>query len=66
MLPSLSLLPDSIPEILATVSETGKISQTDRYGLMAAMLEESLGEEETRAINRLLRAINRGRIKIIP
>lgn len=64
MLPSLSLLPGSISEILATAGETGKISQADRYGLMAAMLEESLGEEETRAINRLLRAINRGRIKI--
>jgi hypothetical protein len=64
MIPPLRLLPGSIAEILATASETGQISQADRYGLMAAICEESLDEEEVRAINRLLRAINRGKIKV--
>lgn len=64
MVPPIRLLPGSIAEILATASETGQISQADRYGLMAAMFEESLDEDEIRALNRLLRAINRGKIKI--
>lgn len=64
MLPPIRLLPGSIAEMLATASETGQISQADRYGLMAAMFEESLDEDEIRALNRLLRAINRGKIKI--
>ncbi|MBP0021413.1 MAG: hypothetical protein J7647_28145 [Cyanobacteria bacterium SBLK] len=64
MVPPVRLLPGSIGEILATASETGQISQADRYGLMAAMFEESLDEDEIRALNRLLRAINRGKIKI--
>ncbi|MEM9539197.1 MAG: hypothetical protein AAGA60_06750 [Cyanobacteria bacterium P01_E01_bin.42] len=64
MTPPVRLLPGSIAEMLATASETGQISQADRYGMMAAMFEESLDEEEIRALNRLLRAINRGKIKV--
>lgn len=65
MIPQLALLPGSIAEILASSSETGELTLADRYGLLAATLEEKLNEEEIRAINRLLRAVVKGRIKVV-
>jgi hypothetical protein len=40
------------------------MTKADRYGLMAALLEEELGSEEKRVIDRLLRAVHRGRLAI--
>ncbi|MCW6036301.1 hypothetical protein K4A83_08450 [Spirulina subsalsa FACHB-351] len=60
---NLQLLPGAISEILASVAETGRLTQGDRYGLLAATLDESLGEEERRAVNRLLRSVQRGRVQ---
>jgi hypothetical protein len=65
MIPQLNLLPGSIAEILASSSETGVLTLADRYGLLAATLEEQLNEEEIRAINRLLRAVVKGRIRVV-
>lgn len=62
MFPKLQLLPGAISEILASVSETGFLTLGDRYGLLAASLDDSLNEEERRAINRLLRSVIRGRV----
>ena len=41
-----NLLPGAISEILASVAESHRITIADRFGLMAAILEESLPEEE--------------------
>ncbi|WP_017303843.1 hypothetical protein [Spirulina subsalsa] len=60
---NLQLLPGAISEILASVAETGRLTQGDRYGLLAATLDESLNEEERRAVNRLLRSVQRGRVQ---
>ncbi|MCA1992645.1 MAG: hypothetical protein LDL41_11525 [Coleofasciculus sp. S288] len=60
------LLPGAIPDLFAQVSSSGNITLADRYGLMAAVLEEdSLSEDEKASINRLLRAFCRGRMKIV-
>ena len=64
MLPKIQLLPGAISAILASVSETGTLTLADRYGLMAAVLDESLNEEDIRSFNRLLRSVIRGRVKI--
>ncbi|MBC6479574.1 MAG: hypothetical protein GDA56_19145 [Hormoscilla sp. GM7CHS1pb] len=64
MLPQVKLIPGAIAEILASSSDSGVLTLTDRYGLMAAILDESLDEQEQRAVNRLLRAVLRGKIKI--
>jgi len=64
MFNSLQLLPGAVSEMLASTCETGVLTLADRYGLMAASLDESLDEEERRAVNRLLRAVVRGRVKI--
>lgn len=62
--PRLHLLPGAIADILASVAETGCLSQGDRYGLMAAILDESASEEDLRATNRLLRSVARGRVRV--
>lgn len=64
MLDNLQLLPGAVSEILATAAETGKLTITDRYGLMAAAMADNLEEDEIRAINRLLRAVMRGRVQV--
>lgn len=61
----LSPLPTAIPEMFAQISTTGKITVADRYGLMAAILDNSTTEEELHLINRLLHALRRGRVQIV-
>ncbi|MBE9117728.1 hypothetical protein IQ249_17665 [Lusitaniella coriacea LEGE 07157] len=64
MTPQLQLIPGAIAEMLASVAETGMLTLNDRYGLMAASMDDTLDEDERRAVNRLLRAVLRGRVKI--
>lgn len=59
------LLPNALSELFAQVSNTGYITLADRYGLMAAVLDESLCEEQKFAIDRLLRALCKGRILVV-
>ena len=61
----LQLLPGAISEIIASVSDTGVLTLADRYGLMAATLDESLNDEDRGCVNRLLRAVIRGRVKMV-
>ncbi|CAD5947689.1 hypothetical protein PCC9214_02348 [Planktothrix tepida] len=65
MMPNLNLLPGAIIEMLATTAHTHSLTQADRYGLMAAILDESLSEEERRCIDRMLRSLLRGKIEIV-
>ncbi len=60
-----NLLPGAISEILASVAETGVLTLADRYGLMAAALDESLDEEDRSSLNRLLRAVLKGRVRVV-
>jgi hypothetical protein len=59
------LIPGAISEILASVTDTGTLTVADRYGLMAAILDESLEDEDRNSINRLLRSVLKGRVKIV-
>lgn len=59
------LLPGAISDLFAHASSSGAITLADRYGLMAAMLEDSITEDERAAIDRLLRALRRGRMRIV-
>jgi hypothetical protein len=58
-------LPHSISELFAQATSTGKITLADRYGILAALLQDSLDEEEISCINRLLYALRKGRIQIV-
>ncbi len=63
-MPQVNLLPGAISEILASVTDTHKLTQSDRYGILAALLDESILEEDLTAIDRMLRSLRRGRIEI--
>ncbi len=64
MQPAICLLPNAVSDIFAQASHSGKLTPGDRYGLMAAMLSESLENEDRQAIERMLYAIRRGRLSL--
>jgi hypothetical protein len=64
-MPYIQLLPGAMSEILASVRDTGVLTLGDRYGLMAATLDESLNDEDRSAINRLIRYVVKGRVKFV-
>jgi len=64
-LPLINLLPSAIGELFVQVARTGVITKADRYGLMAAILDETITLEEKQAIDRMLRALCRGRIRMV-
>ncbi|KPQ39806.1 MAG: hypothetical protein ACLFM4_06030 [Phormidium sp.] len=65
MIPQVQLLPGAISAILASVTDTGTLTLSDRYGLLAATLDENLDDCDRRSANRLLRSVVRGRVQII-
>ena len=60
-----NLLPTALSDLFAQATTSGRITLADRYGLLAAMFDESLSEEERFSIDRLLRSVCRGRIQIV-
>ncbi|OAB57721.1 hypothetical protein AY600_05865 [Phormidium willei BDU 130791] len=65
MIPQVQLLPGAISAILASVTDTGTLTLSDRYGLLAATLDENLDDCDRRSANRLLRSVIRGRVQIV-
>ncbi|ABG52610.1 hypothetical protein Tery_3521 [Trichodesmium erythraeum IMS101] len=63
--PPIHLLPFALGDLFANANSTGYITLADRYGLMAAIFDDSLAEDEKLSVNRLLRSICKGRIKVI-
>lgn len=60
-----NLVPDAISSLYADVSVTGKLTETDRYGLMVAILnEDCISVEERQAIDRLLHLICKKKVTI--
>ncbi|TAF09580.1 MAG: hypothetical protein EAZ77_04960 [Nostocales cyanobacterium] len=64
-MPHIQILPGAVSEIIASSADSGVLTLADRYGLMAAILDEFLEEEEEEALNRLLRRVVRGRIQVV-
>ena len=59
------LIPGAIANLFAQASNSKRITKADRYGLMAAILDDSLSEEERASIDRLLRSTKRGRVEMV-
>lgn len=55
----------AIAELFYHVCQSGKLTRTDRYGLMFALLECGLSEEDRAAIDRLIHATRRGWVTIL-
>lgn len=64
-MPFVKLLPHALSELFAQASTSGCLTLADCYGLRAALLEDSLSEEERAAIDRLLHAVRQGRIHLM-
>ncbi|HEY9294894.1 MAG TPA: hypothetical protein VIQ31_00725 [Phormidium sp.] len=65
MYQQLNLLPTALSDLFAQVSTSGHITIADRYGLKAAILEDSLSEEEQSILDRLLYGVRRGRLQMV-
>jgi hypothetical protein len=58
------LLPTALIEMAIAVHRSGKLTLADRYGLLAALLDESLPEIDRQQLNRLLYSLRRGRLEV--
>ncbi|MGB0564350.1 MAG: hypothetical protein ACPGVO_21510 [Spirulinaceae cyanobacterium] len=63
-MPQLQLLPGSISALFADATATQTLTESDRYGLLAAILTEEIEDDERHAIDRILRSVHRGRMSI--
>lgn len=61
----LRLLPGAISDLFAESSHSHQITLADRYGLLAALLEESITDEERASIDRMLYSLHRRRIRVV-
>jgi hypothetical protein len=61
----LCLLPHAIAELFAQATYSGKVTLADQYGLLAAIVDESLSEEERFSIDRLLRSAAKGSLVVV-
>lgn len=61
----LRLLPGAISDLFAESSSSNQITLADQYGLLAALLEDSITEEERASIDRMLHALHRRRIRVV-
>ena len=59
------LLPFALAEMFAQISMTGKVTLADRYGMMAALLDSSLGEEEFFVLDRIFHALRKGQVRVV-
>jgi hypothetical protein len=61
---AINLIPGAINDLIATVHDTHCITKADRYGMMAAILDEATSDEERRSLDRLLRSFVKGRVQL--
>ena len=61
----IQLLPCGLSDLFLQVVKTRRMTKADRYGLMAALLSESLSPDEQDAIDRMLRSVRKGRILLV-
>jgi hypothetical protein len=59
------LLPNAISELYAQVSSSRQVTLADRYGLMAAVLNESLDDEQRMAVDRIIYGIHKKKLLIV-
>ncbi|NEO52236.1 MAG: hypothetical protein F6K54_03550 [Okeania sp. SIO3B5] len=60
----INLLPGAINEIMASVAKSGFLTKSDCYGLMAAVLDESLSSEDLCTVKRLSYFVFRGWVRV--
>lgn len=61
----LQLLPGALPAMAQAVEQNRCVTLTDRYGLMAAVFDESLPDQERKMVNRILKGVQEGQIRVL-
>jgi hypothetical protein len=61
----LDILPSALSELFAAAAISGSLTIADRYGILAALLKDTLTLEERSAIDRLLHGVRRGRVALV-
>ena len=59
------LLPTALADMFVEVTSTGRLSYADRYGMLAALLDASVGDDDRRSIDRILYALRRGTVCVV-
>lgn len=65
MQPPICLLETGLADLFAQVTEFGILTLADRYGLLAAILDEDLSTEEMTYIDRILYSVRKGRVRLV-
>lgn len=63
-MPSISLIPGAISQLISTAYNTRRLTKADRYVIMAAILNESITEEERCSLDHLLLSAVKGHIQV--
>ena len=61
----LTLLSTNLSDLFLSASLSGRLSQTDCSGLMAALEDEYINEEQKDIVSRILYGVNRGWIATV-
>jgi hypothetical protein len=64
-IPPVKLLPNALSELFAQAISSGCLTVGNHYKLRAALLDDSLSDDERAAIDRLLYAVRKGRICLV-
>ncbi|EKQ69758.1 hypothetical protein OsccyDRAFT_2403 [Leptolyngbyaceae cyanobacterium JSC-12] len=59
------LLPYAFSELFAQASTTRKLTLADRYGILAALCDNSMTSDEMQALDRLFYAIRKGYVQVV-
>lgn len=65
MLSPVEIGTDAISEIVYSVAVTGRITESDYYKIMMAILNNSLDEEEIKSVRRMMHFVKRGKISVV-
>lgn len=65
MLYPVEISSDTISEIFYSVAATSRITESDYYRVMVAILNNSLEEEEIKSLKRMLHLVKRGKISLV-
>ncbi|NET45847.1 hypothetical protein [Okeania sp. SIO2B3] len=60
----INLLPGAINEIMVSAAKSGFLTKLDCYGLMAAVLDDSLSTEDRSTVKRLSYFVFRGWVQV--
>lgn len=65
MEPPVCLIESALSELFVEIRETGQLTLADRYGLLAAVFDDNLSEEELRSLCRIYRAISKKQVQVV-